>query len=311
MAWIETFEVGMEGSAIYDETQAAPLESFLATFKGIKFASYDPLVVEYYSDTWYMDAEQNAVPFRTAFWPEYGYGQAAWHMMAVSNLAEENQELAYTADKSTALEVEWMSFIGGPSLGVFTKYLDQSYNNAYIPFPAILGDYITAEEAQQRYFNLKTWFGDHGHYWVGTGPFYLDAVDLVAKTLTLKHNPYFPTDAGIWDIFAAPKIATAEVDGPGRVTIGTEATFDVYLNDPDGNAYPAAEVSEVKYILFDATGAIAAVAPAEFVSDGYYTITLSADVTGALAAGSNKLEIVAVVIPVSIPGSGTFEFVTE
>jgi len=311
MGMVMTFAPGTEGSPIYDESQAAVLESFRSTFKGFKMTSTDPLTFELYSDTWYMDAEQNAVPFRTAFWPEYGYGQAPWHTMAVANLAEENQELAYTADKSTNLEVEWMNFIGGPSLGVLSKYLDQAYNNSYIPFEAVMGDYITAEEAQQRYFNLKTWFGDHGHYWVGSGPFYLDAVYLVEKTLTLKHNPYFPDDSGKWDIFSAPKLATAEVDGPGRVTIGEEAVFDVYLNDPDGNPYPADEVAEVKYILYDATGAIVQVAPTEFVSDGYYTITLGADVTGALAAGSNKIEIVAVVIPVSIPGSGIFEFVTE
>jgi len=311
MGMVMTFAPGTEGSPVFDESQAAVLESFRSTFKGFKMTSTDPLTFELYSDTWFMDAEANAVNFRAAFWPEYGYGNAPWHMMAVSNLAEEAQALAYSSDKSTALEIEWMNFIGGPSLGVLSKYLDQAYNESYVPFEPILGEYITPEQAQQRYFNLKTWFGDHGHYWVGTGPFYLDAVYLVEKTLTLKHNPYYVDDAGKWDIFAAPKLATAEVDGPGRVAIGEEAVFDVYLNDPDGNAYPGDEVSEVKYILYDATGAIVEVAAADFVSDGYYTITLSADTTGALAAGSNKLEIVAVVIPVSIPGSGIFEFVTE
>jgi len=308
MYMIMIFAPGTEGSPIYDEAQAPALQSFRSAFRGFKMTSTDPMTFEYYSDTWYMDAETNGA---VGFFPLYDYGVGSWHMMAVANLAEENQELAYSSDKATALDVEWMSFIGGPSLGVLTKYVDQAYNEAYIPFEAILGEYITAEEAQQRYFNLKTWFGDHGHYWVGTGPFYLDSVDLVAKTLTLKHNPYYVDDAGKWDRFSAPKLATAEIDGPGRVTIGEEAVFDVYLNDPDGNAYPADEVSEVKYILYDATGAIVQVAPAEFVSDGYYTITLGADVTGALAAGSNKIEIVAVVIPVSIPGSGIFEFVTE
>lgn len=311
MGMIMTFATGTEGSPLFDESQVAVLESFRSTFKGFKMTSTDPLTFELYSDTWFMDAEANAVNFRAAFWPEYGYGQASWHMMAVATMAEEAQELAFTADKSTTLEVEWMNFIGGPSLGVLSKNLDKAYNESYIPFEPILGEYITAEQAQQRYFNMKTWFGDHGHFWVGTGPFYLDAVYLVEKTLTLKHNPYYVDDAGKWDIFSAPKIATAEIDGPGIVAIGTEATFDVYLNDPDGNAYPGDEVDEVKYILFDATGAIVEVAPAVFVSDGYYTITLSAETTGALAAGSNKIEIVAVVIPVSIPGSGTFEFVTE
>ncbi len=39
-----------------------------------------------------------------------------------------------------------------------------------------LGQYITEEEAELRYANLKKWYKDHGHFWVGTGPYYLDKV---------------------------------------------------------------------------------------------------------------------------------------
>ena len=37
-----------------------------------------------------------------------------------------------------------------------------------------MGAYITAEEAAARYAALKAWYTAHGHFWVGTGPYYLD-----------------------------------------------------------------------------------------------------------------------------------------
>jgi peptide/nickel transport system substrate-binding protein len=310
MGMIMTFATGTEGSPIFDESQAPPLESFLATFKGFKLVSTDPLVFEYYSDTWYFDAEQNAVPYRTQFWPEYGYGQGSWSMMAVSNKAEAAGELAYSADKSDALEVEWMNFLGGPSLEILAAKLDEAIAENHIPFEPTMSMYVTAEEAAARYANLKAFYEDHDHFWVGTGPYVLDEVFLVEKTLTLVHNPNYIDLADKWALFSAPRLAEIAVDGPGRVVIGEEAVFDVFITDA-GEPYPSADVTEVKYLLFDATNELVGQGLAELVEDGYYTVTLDADATGALESGANKLEVVAILIPVSIPAIGDYEFVSE
>jgi hypothetical protein len=66
----------------------------------------------------------------------------------------------------------------------------------------------------------------------------------------------------------------------------------------------------VKYLLFDAKGALVATGEAEAVSDGQFLVTLPADVTSKLEAGSNKLEIAVVSKLVSIPSFAAFEFVT-
>ena len=39
-----------------------------------------------------------------------------------------------------------------------------------------------------RYANFKKWYEDHGHFWVGTGPYYLDQVFTTEKSLVLKNN---------------------------------------------------------------------------------------------------------------------------
>jgi peptide/nickel transport system substrate-binding protein len=311
MQMIMIFDVATEGSPIYDESQVGNLESFKATFKGFKLVSEDPLTFELYSDTYYLDAEQNVCPFRTTvFWPEYGYGVAPWHVVAVSNLAEAAEALAYTADKSDTLEVEWMSYIGGPSLEILAGHMDEAAAENLIPYEPTLGAYITAEEAAARYANLQAWYADQGHFWVGNGPYYLDKVFLVEKTCTLKQNKNFADLSNKWAVFSKPKLAEVAIDGPGRVGIGEEATFDVYV-DFEGEPYLLNEVAEVKYLLYDATGEIVEVKEAEAVDDGYFSITLSAETTGALAAGANKLEVAVVVIPVSIPSFSTLEFVTE
>ncbi len=92
-------------------------------------------------------------------------------MIAIGNMAEAAGELAYSADKATEKSIEQMSFIGGPSMDILAKYLDQAIAEKTIPYAATLGEYITANQAVARYTNLKNWYTAHGHFWVGTGPY--------------------------------------------------------------------------------------------------------------------------------------------
>lgn len=305
MGMIMTFDAAKPESKIYDESRASNLEAFLSVFKGFKIVSTEPLVVEYYTDQYSLDAEINVF----TLWPQYGYGEHGWHSIAVANLAEENGELAYSADKADAAEIEWLSFIGGPSLEILGKYTDQAIAESYIPYAATLGEYITAEEAVARYENLKAFSAEHNHYWVGTGPYVLDQVFLTEKTLTLKNWPEYPDLADRWAGYGDPKIAEVEIDGAGQVTIGEEATFDVFVSF-QGDPYPQDEIKTVKVLLYDATGLIVYVGEATAVADGQYSVVLPAEATGELEAGSNKLEVAVVPLPVSIPTFMTFEFVT-
>jgi peptide/nickel transport system substrate-binding protein len=302
---IMQFDPGKEASPIFDEAVVSNLEFFLSNFKGVRITSTDPFTAEWYTDAYALDAELNV----TTLWPEYGYGNAPWHMIAMGNLAEAAGELAYTADKADAKGVEWMSFIDGPSLEILGKYLDQAESEKYIPYAPTLGQYITPEEAAARYANMKAWYAEHGHYWVNSGPYMLDKVFSVEKTLTLKNNENYIDLADKWARFATPRIAEAEVDGEGRVTIGKEAVFDVFVTF-EGQPYASADIADVKYLLFNANGELAATGVAEAAGEGQYTVTLPADVTSKLPAGSNKLEVVVVSKLVSIPTFAPFEFVT-
>ncbi len=218
-------------------------------------------------------------------------------------------ELAYSVDKAGTAEIEQTSWVGGPSLEILAKYLDQAIAESTIPYEPTLGQYLTAEEAVARYEASKAWYGEHGHFWVGTGPYYLDKAFLTEKSLTLKSFADYPDLSDRWSTFGVPKLADVELDGPGQVKIGEEAQFDVYVNFSEA-PYAAAEIKLVKYLLYNAKNEIVMVGEAELVEDGVYKVVLTAETTALLEAGSNKLEIAVVPFTVSQPTFVSIEFVT-
>ncbi|MBI5962825.1 MAG: ABC transporter substrate-binding protein [Chloroflexi bacterium] len=307
MSMIQGFDPGKPDSAIYDESLALSINATLVSFKGYRITSTDPLTIESYTDTYLSDAELNITPL----WPQSPYGlsgENSWQVLAISNLAEAAGELAYTSDKADGAEIENTSWVGGPSLEILAKYLDQAAGESYIPYEPTLGQYITREEADLRYSNFKKWYEEHGHFWVGTGPYYLDKVFPTEKSLVLKNNSDFVDLADRWSEFSEPKRATTVLDGPGQVKVGDEAVFDVSVSFKD-EPYLQSDIRGVRYILYDATGAVVTVGDADAIGDGQYQVTLGAEITSKLTTGSARLEVAVVPIPVAIPSFTSFDFV--
>jgi peptide/nickel transport system substrate-binding protein len=308
MPQIMLLDRAQEDSPIYDESAVPYIQSVMTYYKGFRITSTDPLTIETYSDLYSPDAELNVV----TLWPNSPTGLAgenSWDVLAVSNMAEAAGELAYSADKADAQEIEQMSWVGGPSLETLSKHLDEAISESLIPYAPTLSQYITADEAKARYESLKKWYTDHSHFWVGTGPYYLDKVYTTEKTLILKNNTDFPDTADRWASFSSPKMAAAQLDGPAQVKVGDSVTFDVYVTLRDGTVYANSDVSQVKYLLYDATGAVVSIGEATATEDGHYQIVLSADMTSKLTAGAAKIEVAVVPIPVAIPAYSSLDFV--
>jgi hypothetical protein len=305
---IENFDRAKPDSPIYDDTYVPTFQAFQQGFKGIKIDSTDPLVIEYYTDTYTPDAENN-VPIGFA-WPNYGFGEAPWSVIAAGNAAEADGQLAWSSDFATEKKVEWTSFIGGPSLDILTKELTTLAGNSTVPYAPTMGKYVTADEAKTRYANLQAWYTAHKHYWVGTGPYYLDSVNLTAKTLVLKNNLDYVDAADRFSQFSTPMIPDVKLDGPATVKVGDTATFTVTATF-QGKPYPSTDVSKVTYLLFDSTGAVIGKGTATAgSSDGQWQVVLGADVTSKLTAGSNKITVVVAPIPVAQPTFVSMSFVT-
>lgn len=315
---IMTFDYGKPESPNFDEALAPQVDAFLSHFKGFVIESTDPLVITTYDDQYYLDAEW-MVSSNTWFPADWlgGQGEASppWQSFALGNLADagvdpEIGQLAWSTDKASAAEVEWMSFIAGPSMDILKGYLDKAQAENYIPYAPTMSQYVTAEEATLRWANYADWYALKGHFWVGLGPFYLEKAYPTEKTVSMLRYPEFPDSASKWAGFGTPMVPVVEIDGPGEVSIGAEAVYDVFIDFEDA-PYPEDKIDQVKYLVFDATGAVVLQGEAVPVEEGHYTVTFSADDSAKLAAGSNKLEVVTTSLVVSIPAITDLEFVAQ
>jgi peptide/nickel transport system substrate-binding protein len=309
MQMIETFDQGKADSAIYDSDVSGYLEAFLTTFKGVKIVSTSPLVIETYSDNFYADAELDASLVGT-WWPKYLYGEAPWESIAIGNMAVAAKQLAWGTGEADRNKVEWMSFIGGPSLDILSKTLDQAIAANTIPYAPTMSAFLTADEATARYAALKTWYTTYHHFWDGTGPYYLASVDLNAGSAVVKNNANYVDLADRWSRFGQAPLAVAALDGPAQVKIGAESVFTVTLTmKSDGTPYASSDVKAVKFLIYDASGATVYVgAGVASGTDGVFTLTVPAEVTSKLVAGTGRIEAAAVLIPVAIPAFTTLDY---
>ena len=301
--YILTFDRAKPESPVYDEAYVPDFSSFREYFKGFKIVSEDPLVIEFYSDSVYLDAEWIAADAAGTFFPDYAYGPGPWHMIAIGWLAEANNELAFTRDKAETNNVEWTNYIAGPSLPILSKYLTEAINEAFIPYANVLGNYVSESEALERYNNLKAWYESKGHFLVGAGPFYLDRVDPTARIVVLKANREFMDSADKWLRFSKPMIPEATIGSiPTIISPGTSLEIPISVTF-EGEPYKIDDISFVKYIITNPNATLAGNAVP--VRDGEWRIVLSPEETSTLASGTLGVDVIVVSKLVGVPTAVT------
>lgn len=310
MSMILQFDLGKPESPYYNESLASGVETYLSHLKGFRIVSTDPLVIETWDDQYQLDAELSYTPwFPSTYLPaNSSNGMMAWHNLTPALMAEANGEIAMTTEKAGEKEIEWTSLISGPSLEIQAKYLEQAKAEGLIPYAPTLSEFLTPDEVAARYENLSNWYAEHGHMYLGTGPYYVDQVFPVEGSITLNRYEDYIFPADVFSYLSEPRLPQAEVEGPLQVQAGTEAVFDVFVSF-EGEAYPAEDIETVSYVLFNARNEAVGSGSAELVADGVYEIILDAEITGGLEAGASKLAVVASSKVVSIAGSVTYEFV--
>ena len=173
-------------------------------------------------------------------------------------------------------------------------------SEGFIPYEEVLGNYVTKEEVIAKYNALKVWYEEHGHFWVGNGPFYLDKVDVTGKIVTLKAFRQYIDKADKWIMFTEPMTPEVMLSGPSTVTPGEATTFDVTIMYK-GEPYPSEEIEFVKYIMLDSEGNVVLKGEATPVADGQWKITLSESDTEKLVPGTYTVEAFALSKLVCLP----------
>ncbi|MDR7389720.1 MAG: ABC transporter substrate-binding protein [Armatimonadota bacterium] len=304
LGWILTFERADEHSPLFDRSYVPSFQSFMETFRGFRIVSEDPLVAEFYSTSWTMDAE--LMTAAGSFWPVYGFGPGPWHTVALGIRAEAAGRAAFTAAKAAEKKVERLNYVAGPTLAVLDRELEAARAENYIPFERALGRWIKPEEARQRWRLLAAWRAGRGHYWVGMGPFLLQRVSPVEKIVELRRFGRFPDPATKWLRFGEPRLASVSVVGPRQVTAGSEAAFEIRVAEAD-KPYPPQDLQEVKYLLFNARNELVAQGRAQRAGE-VWRVLLGREVTSRLTPGSNRLEAVVVSKVVSVPSFASLTF---
>ena len=305
MNMILTFDQGNEESPIFDRGRAGALRTLMRHFRGVRILSEDPLVIESFTTRISLDAETLAGVW--TWFPYYRRGPAAWHNLTLGILAETDEQLAFSPAKAGELDVEWMNFVAGPSLLILADQLARALDENIIPYEPTLGQFITVAEATERWENLQTWYEERGHFFIGTGTFYLVGVHPVEKIIHLRRFPYFPDPAEKWAGFAEARVAHAKISGPMIVTSGTEAEFLVEITF-EGEPYPVEDVCTVHFLVVDAAGVVAVKGEAVAVRDGLWEVVLTPEKTEMLAIGAASLEIVVAPRVVALSTSASMSF---
>ncbi|MEM4873869.1 MAG: ABC transporter substrate-binding protein [Thermofilaceae archaeon] len=268
-------------SPLYDAAAVPGFTEWRKLFMGWRILSTSPLVIEWYGNFTHPEAEFIVTYF--AGWPNI-----PWHVTAIGIRAEEKGLLAFSTSKADKLKVEWMNYIGGPSLKILEDTLREMLDTGYIPFEEFASKYVTPEEAKARYQALLNWYQAHGHFWVGDGPFYLESVDYLAPTAVLKANRNYPDKADRWAWLAEPPIPEVSIEVPENVIPGLPADITVRVSYK-GQPYPAGRIEFVKYLILDAAGNVLGKGEATAVADGVFKISVPAEVTGKMTPGAYKV----------------------
>jgi len=192
------FDRAKPESSIYDAYVVSGYNAAMASFRGLKIISEDPLVVEIYDSGISLYAETIAQNDAGILWPSSGAGfTPAWHQTALGIKVEAQGLGAFGQGKANELGVDWMNCVAGPQLQVLLGELDTAqYTSQFLPYAPMLGNYVTADEIQERYNNLATFANEYGHLWIGTGPMMLTQVDTLAGIAVLENNPHYLYETG-------------------------------------------------------------------------------------------------------------------
>ncbi len=282
-----SFDRAAEESDFYDEAKVAEYDSFMDHFRGFRIISEDPLTIEYYSDLYYLDAEW----YIFSGFPYYDQGPGAWHNMALGYMAEVEEETAFSSFKAERLDVERLNMIGGPTLDIMEKHLNRAMENNILPYAEVMGEFVSEQEIADRYENLQAWYENRGHFWLGTGPYYLESARPVEGVINLARNELYPYRADRWDVFVEPRVPEVNLSGPGAIMMGDEVAFDLEITF-DHEPYLSENLDSVLLLIFDENEDLVASQRAVMIEEGHWQVNVDGETTEKLRTGATTVEAV-------------------
>jgi len=299
LSWAFNFERAEPTSPWYDDSYVGDFEEWRSNFRGMRIVKESPLTLEYYIN--YTNPEPSYVAAWAIGWPN-----TPWHALAIGMLAEQDGKAAFSDYKAGQLKVDWLNYIGGTTLATLAEELDKAISTKYVP--AWLKEFVTPDEAVARYQNLKTWYNNRGHFWVATGPYYLDRADFTAHQAVVKAWREYPLKADKFAFLAEPPVPVASITVPESVVPGLETRFSVKLTYKE-QPYPTEKISFVKYLVTDPKGEVIIKGAASATSEaGVFNIVLTPTETGSFVPGVYTLSVIATSTEIATPATVEKQF---
>ncbi|MGH9979386.1 MAG: hypothetical protein ACRD8Z_26655, partial [Nitrososphaeraceae archaeon] len=162
--------------------------------------------------------------------------------------------------------------------------------------PVALRDFLTSQEASERYDASIKWIDAHKHAIIGNGPFYLDSYNPEGRVITLNafRDSSYPFEKGHWSKYEKPQIASIDrVVAPRNIIIAGQSP--IKANVTVTIAGKPAENATVFYFISDKDGRTV-ISGNKTVSDGngMYSIEIPANKTTLIPTGPSVTKIFAV-----------------
>ncbi len=137
------------------------------------------------------------------------------------------------------------------------KYVEM-YNRGHVP--ASIKDYVTVEEAKERYAHGIKFIDTYGHAYISNGAFFLSKLDTANNfaEATAFRDASYPFEKGYWNELLATDMTRIDfVDMPASAKRSNGLTFTAYVSQftyPSSDAVDASADVKVKALVIDPDG---------------------------------------------------------
>jgi peptide/nickel transport system substrate-binding protein len=264
----------------FDPEYAAQAVISLQYLRGTKFLDDNNAVS--FVDYWHFDSKEIA-----DFAPVWA--TSPWEVNAAIERLVKNGNFAYTRSEATVKNIEWLSLIIPSHAQAIKLELEKMKSERFVP--AALRDYVTIEDAMQRYDASIKWISEHNHAVIGNGPYEIKNYNPTGKVITLTafRDSTYPYAKGYWANFETAKLAKfVKVQQPKVVTSGLPLTItgNITIGDNyDSNA-------SLTYFITDKNNRLVTQGEGDWVDNkGNFMITINGTTTKGMSIGPNEFEL--------------------
>jgi peptide/nickel transport system substrate-binding protein len=283
-----------EGDATCDPEYTSQAEVAIPLYKGFRFLPSGDF--ESYIDIWHYDEKE--IADSGIFW-----AGEPWEITAATARLVTAGKVAYSRTQASTMNVPWLDPIVPEHALMIREELQKMKDERFIP--AALRDFVTLQDAIQRYDASMQWIDEHKHAIISNGAFYLDSYNIAGRIITVKafRDSTYPFAMGYWQKYEEPKLAdivTMEIPSsvaigdvliPRSVSIGQPLTMTLNIRvegEPSNDA-------SVNYFILDKDSRVIITGTANSTTSnvGQFHIELSSEETSKLSVGPNQVRIFA------------------